>query len=52
MSASEAEVRRLLDAVNDKLNANRPEIAKSIAHGRLTWHVKDGRIALSLDLSL
>jgi hypothetical protein len=52
MSAREAEVGRLLEAINEKLNANRPEIAKSIAHGRLSWRMKDGRIELSLDLSL
>lgn len=52
MSTREAEVARLLDAINEKLNANRPEIGRSIAHGRLSWRVRDGRIDVVLDLTL
>ena len=52
MSAKKTEVARLLEAISEKLNANRPEIARSIAHGRINWRVKDGRIDVVLDLTL
>lgn len=52
MTARETDVERLLEAISEKLNANRPEIAKSITHGRLSWRVKDGRIDVVLDLTL
>lgn len=52
MSTVDRDLTALLDAIVEKLKANRPEIARSLAHGRLSWRVRDGRIDITLDLTL
>lgn len=52
MGASATDVARLLEAISEKLEANRAEVAKSMPYGHLTWRVKNGHIELSLDLRL
>lgn len=52
VDTSRGDTNSLLKAISEKLEANRAEIAKSMAYGHLTWRVKNGHIELSLDLRL
>ncbi len=52
MTSTDEEVKRLLSEIAAKLEAHRPEIAKSIAFGRIVWRSKNGRIDISLELKV
>lgn len=48
----EEQTEGLIEAINDKLNAHKPELARSTRSGRITWHQRSGKIEVSLELKL
>jgi hypothetical protein len=51
--SSEISVDRLIDAIMQKLKANREIVTKSLRHGRLVWRrPKDGEFEIDLELKL
>ena len=50
---SEVSVDRLIDAIMEKLKANREILAKSLRRGRLSWRKpKDGEFEIDLEPKL
>jgi hypothetical protein len=51
--SSEISVDRLIDAIMQKLKANKEILAKSVRRGRLSWRKpKDGEFEIDLELKL
>jgi len=51
--SSAVSVDRLIDAIMEKLKANRTTLAKSLRFGRLSWRKpKDGGFEIDLELKL
>jgi hypothetical protein len=51
--SSGAAVDRLINAITEKLKANKAILAKSLRHGRLGWRKpKDGEFEIDLELKL
>ena len=51
--SSEVAVDRLIDAIMEKVNANKAILAKSLGYGRLIWRQRgDGKIEIHLEPKL